>query len=274
MSSIFDLSNKVVLITGGAGLLGRQHASAVAEFGGVPVLLDVDLKAAEDVKKEIAEKFCISALAVRADVSDEKSLNLARDQILDKYSRIDALINNAALDPKIKKSEENTCLNRLESFSLDQWNAELAVGLTGAFLSAKVFGTHMAGRGGGVIVNVSSDLGILAPDQRLYRKDDLEEDQQPVKPVTYSVIKHALIGLTKYLSTYWTEQKIRVNTLCPAGVENNQPEEFLDKIQTCIPMGRMAKVNEYKGAIVFLCSEASSYMTGGTLVVDGGRSAW
>jgi len=125
-----------------------------------------------------------------------------------------------------------------------------------------------------VILNVSSDLGVIAPDQRLYRQEGIPDDQQPVKPVTYSVIKHGLIGLTKYLATYWADRGVRANTLAPAGVYTNQPDAFVQRISSLVPMGRMADADDYRGAIQFLCSDASRYMTGACVVMDGGRSVW
>ena len=154
------------------------------------------------------------------------------------------------------------------------WIDDIAVGLTGAFVCAQIFGEVMARQGDGNILNISSDLGIIAPDQRIYRKEELSAEEQPVKPVTYSVIKHGLVGLTKYLATYYAEKGIRANTLCPAGVFNGQNEEFLDKLTNLIPMGRMANINEYKSTILYLISDASSYMTGSTVIVDGGRTCW
>ena len=165
-------------------------------------------------------------------------------------------------------------LSRLENFSVDQWNLEMAVGLTGAMLCSKVFGYEMSKNGYGVILNISSDLGIIAPDQRLYLKDEVAENEQPVKPVTYSVIKHGLIGLTKYLATYWADKGVRCNALCPGGIYNNQPDEFVKKISNLIPFGRMAHEDEYKASVVFMVSEASKYMNGSILSVDGGRSIW
>ncbi len=180
-------------------------------------------------------------------------------------------MNNAANNPKVETGglQESS---RLENFSVSAWNADIAVGLTGAFLCAKHFGSAIA-RQGGSIVNVSSDLGVIAPDQRLYRRHGLPEERQPVKPVTYSVVKSGLIGLTRYLATYWPES-VRCNALCPGGVENNQDVAFLDQIHARIPMGRMARADEYQGALLFLLSDASGYMNGATLIVDGGRTAW
>ena len=161
-----------------------------------------------------------------------------------------------------------------ENFPLEIWNNDLAVSLTGAFLCSQIIGTEMAKAGKGVILNIASDLGVVAPDQRIYRRDNLPEDMQNVKPVTYSVVKFGIIGLTKYLATYWAENGVRVNSLSPGGVYSNQPEEFVQKLTNLIPMKRMAGIDEYKGAIVFLCSDASSYMTGANLIIDGGRTCW
>jgi NAD(P)-dependent dehydrogenase (short-subunit alcohol dehydrogenase family) len=193
-------------------------------------------------------------------------------EVLGRFGRVDILINNAARNPKVEGGD--TAWSRLENLPLAQWEADLAVGLTGAFLCSRVFGAEMARRGRGVIVNIASDLALIAPDQRLYRQDDLPEDRQPVKPVTYSVVKSGLIGLTHYLATYWADRGVRVNALSPGGISNNQPEAFVKKLSQLIPLGRMAEPSEYQGALLFLCSDASSYMTGANLVVDGGRTCW
>ena len=164
--------------------------------------------------------------------------------------------------------------SRLERFSLEQWQADIAVGLTGAFLCSQIIGTEMARRGNGVILNIASDLAIIAPDQRIYRRPDLAEDQQPVKTCSYSVVKTGLIGLTRYLATYWADKGVRVNAISLGGVYNGQPDEFVQRLTELVPMRRMADVDEYQGSIVFLCSDASSYMTGANVVVDGGRTVW
>jgi len=274
MKSKFDLTDKVVIITGGCGLLGVKHAEAVAEFGASPVLLDiVDVNYGNNKAKEIIDKFDVKCNYYRCDITDESEVSKIKEKIISDFDKVDVLINNAALDPKVT-NDNSVDLSRLENFPRDQWDLELAVGLTGAMLCSKIFGSEMAKKNKGVILNISSDLGIIAPDQRLYEVEGLPNDQQPVKPITYSVIKHGLLGLTKYLATYWAKNNIRVNTLSPGGVFNNQPKEFTDKISKLIPLGRMADVDEYKSALVFLVSDASSYMTGQNLVVDGGRTCW
>ena len=268
----FDMENRVVVITGGCGLLGIKHAEAVAEFGANPVLIDiVEDNYGNKKANEIIDRFDVKCNYYRCDITDESEINVTKEKILSIYSKVDVLINNAAIDPKVT-NENSVNLSRLENFSRDQWDLELAVGLTGAMLCSKVFGSEMAKNNQGVILNISSDLGVIAPDQRLYKVRGVPNYQQPVKPITYSVIKHGLLGLTKYLATYWADNNVRVNALSPGGVYNNQPAQFVKKISKLIPIGRMANSDEFKSAVLFLISDASSYMTGHNLVIDGGRS--
>ena len=206
-------------------------------------------------------------------MSHEESIAKILDDLVSSGNRIDILINNAAINPTSSSINKGKRSTRLENFSIDRWNQELSVGLTGAYLCSKVFGTAMASDGlGGVILNISSDLSVIAPNQKLYKQANLPDDMQAVKPVTYSVIKTGLIGLTRYLATYWAHEGVRCNALSPGGVYNGQDEEFVNRLQDLIPMGRMASVDEYQGAIQFLCSDASAYMNGQNIVVDGGRS--
>jgi NAD(P)-dependent dehydrogenase (short-subunit alcohol dehydrogenase family) len=269
----FDLTGRVAIITGGAGLLGEQHARAIAAARGIPVLVDIQQQSASDKAAALSREYDVPAIGCAADITRQTEIETLRDKILAKFGRLDILINNAANNPKIEADKEVN-FSRLENFPLAQWDADLAVGLTGAFLCSKVFGSHMAIHGGGVIVNVASDLALIAPDQRIYRQQGLPEQMQPVKPVTYSVVKSGLVGLTRYLASYWADKKVRVNAISPGGVYNGQPDEFVERLTNLIPLGRMAATNEYRGAIVFLCSDASSYMTGANLVVDGGRTCW
>lgn len=271
----FSISDEVVVITGGAGLLGVRHAEAVAEIGGIPVIVDVDKENGLLAEERIREEYKVNARAFVADITNEAAIGGVRNKLKEIYRKeAYGLINNAAIDPKFDAEEGRVPKSRLEGFSLDQWNKELSVGLTGAFLCAKVFGSEMAKSKRGVILNISSDLGVIAPDQRLYSNSGLPEHLQKVKPVTYSVIKHGLIGLTKYVATYWGGQGVRCNAFAPGGVYNNHSEEFVERISKLIPMGRMADVDEYKGVIQFLISDASSYLNGATIVADGGRSIW
>ncbi len=267
------LDQKVVVITGAAGLLGRQHAEATAQAGAHPVLLDLHLNPLEELAGQLKEKYGIEPLPWAADITHKPALDDCLAEIRKTHGRVDGLINNAANNPKME-AEGDTGWMRLESLPLEAWNQDLAVGLTGAFLCAQVFGSAMAGASGGAIVNIASDLSLIGPDQRLYRQPGLADAKQPVKPVTYSVVKTGLIGLTRYLATYWAQQGVRVNAISPGGIANDQPAEFVEKLTELIPMKRMAQPGEYRDAIVFLLSDSSSYMTGANLVIDGGRTAW
>lgn len=269
---LFSLKDLVIVITGAAGLLGHQHADVVAQAGGTPVLLDLHASPIEDLAADLNARHGLPASGWAVDITHEDEIAVNCAALLSRYGHIDGLVNNAANNPKVE-GDGNKNFSRLENFPLAAWDADIAVGLTGAFLCAKHYG-HAIARQGGSIVNISSDLGLIAPDQRLYRKPDLPEDQQPVKPVTYSVVKSGIIGLTRYLATYWADQGVRCNALCPGGVENNQAPAFLKEVCHRIPMGRLARPDEYHGALLFLLSGASSYMNGAILSVDGGRTAW
>jgi NAD(P)-dependent dehydrogenase (short-subunit alcohol dehydrogenase family) len=268
-SNPFDLTGRVAIITGGAGLLGLAHARALRGAGAIPVLIDI---AAVD-RRQLRERAGFDVECLACDITREEAVAGALTAVLARYGRVDILVNNAANNPKVETAGglDNS---RLEHYPLARWEADLAVGLTGAMLCSRVFGGEMARRGKGVIVNIASDLALIAPDQRLYAIEGRAADEQPVKPVSYSVVKTGLVGLTRYLATYWAAAGVRANALCPGGVENGQDAVFLGRIAERIPLGRMAGVDEYQGAMLFLCSDASSYMTGAILAVDGGRSAW
>ncbi len=272
----FNLNGKTALITGAAGLMGIEHAAALLDSGSTVLLTDIDRKSLAAARENLSQNADASRIHTRVmDVCKPEAIRIVADSLAAEGLRIDILVNNAAIDPKVKGDKGVLETSRLENFPHDQWDLQLAVGLTGAFLSSQVFGTLMARDGkGGVIINIASDLSVFSPDQRLYRKDGLPEHTQPVKPVSYSVIKAGLIGLTRYLATYWAEQGVRCNALSPGGVFNGQGDEFVQRLSSLIPLGRMAKRDEYRAALQFLCSDASSYMNGQNLVIDGGRSAW
>jgi NAD(P)-dependent dehydrogenase (short-subunit alcohol dehydrogenase family) len=270
---LFSLNGKVVVITGAAGLLGCQHADAVASFGGSPVLLDLDKVLLEDQAIELNAKYGVDAVSYVVDITSEKEVEQNCKDVVGRYGKIDALVNNAANNPKIENSDTKN-FSRLENFPLELWHSDLEVGLTGAFLCAKHYGEALSKNpNGGVIINISSDLGLIAPDQRLYKNPNSSVNEQPVKPVTYSVIKTGLIGLTRYIATYWPE-RVRCNALCPGGVDIGLPEDFLEKVKKRIPMNRMASPDEYQGVLIFLLSDSSKYMNGAIIPMDGGRTVW
>jgi NAD(P)-dependent dehydrogenase (short-subunit alcohol dehydrogenase family) len=272
---LFNLTERVAVITGGAGLLGLGHAEAIAEMGGTPVLVDIDEEQVQARAAEISRKFNCKTIGIPADITRPEAVSHVLKDVLQAFDRVDILINNAANNPKMDSMPDGRAhSSRLEHFSLATWNQDIAVGLTGAFLCSQMIGSELARRHSGVILNIASDLGVIAPDQRIYREPSLSEEQQPAKPVSYSVVKHGLIGLTRYLATYWADQGVRVNSLSPGGVYTGQDGNFVERLVNLIPLKRMAHKDEYKAAIVFLVSDASSYMTGANLIIDGGRTVW
>lgn len=275
VKAAFDLTGRVAIITGGTGLLGVKHAEAIAEMGGVPVLLDLDEAKAEACAKEISQAYGVKTIGIKTDITRPEQISEALSETLAEFGRVDILINNAAKNPKVTDSGlASRDQTRLEDFPIGQWEEALAVGLTGTFLCSQIIGRELARRRKGVILNIASDLALIGPDQRIYQRPDLGESEQPVKAVSYSVIKSGLIGLTRYLATYWAEKGIRVNALLPGGIYDGQDPAFVERLSQLIPLGRMAHQDEYKAAVIFLVSEASSYMTGGFLVMDGGRTCW
>ena len=273
ITSKFRLDGTVNVITGGAGLLGVRHAEAIAEYGGIPIILDINAEEGLKHSKRIHKENNIVCKFFNCDITRESSVKHVVSKIINEFGPIHSLINNAAENEKMEQKEDAKD-HQIENISINSWNKDIAISLTGAFICSKIIGTHMANNNGGVILNISSDLGIIAPDQRIYKSLKTTKMRKVVKPVTYSVIKHGLIGLSKYLSTYWLGKNIRSNTLCPGGIYSGQSIHLLDEINSRIPIGRMANEDEYKEAIVFLISNASIYMNGATLVMDGGRSSW
>ena len=271
----FNLQGRTVLVTGAAGLLGTEHSAALLECGAHVVLTDLHQDGLDRAAGILRAAGLPGSLSTHTlDVTSPENIEAVAAALASAGKRVDILVNNAAIDPKVK-ADQVLEMSRLENMSLKDWNLQIAVGLTGAFLCTQVFGSRMAADGqGGVVLNIASDLSVFSPDQRLYRRPGLASDQQPVKPVTYSVIKAGLVGMTRYVATYWADQGVRANSLSPGGVFNGQGDEFVQRLSALIPLGRMARRDEYRAAVQFLCSDASSYMNGQNVVMDGGRSAW
>jgi NAD(P)-dependent dehydrogenase (short-subunit alcohol dehydrogenase family) len=270
----YSLLGKTAVITGAAGLLGIAHSKALLSVGASVVLTDINLEHLKTAVNSLIQDFDASKIHLYAmDVTSEKSVESVNKSIKKMGLRVDILINNAAINPTANSLVGQIRTTRLENFSIARWSSELAVGLTGAYLCSKIFGSAMASDGnGGVILNIASDLSVIAPDQNLYKQEHLPEEQQAVKPVTYSVVKAGIVGLTRYLSSYWAHKGVRANALSPGGIYVDQDAEFVTRLEKLIPMGRMADSDEYIGAIQFLCSDASGYMNGQNIIIDGGRS--
>lgn len=248
-----NLKNKNIIITGGSGFFGSQITEALNSENANVYVIDI-----KEPKKKSFVKF------FKSDITNQSELIKILKFFKLKKIKIDVLINNAAIDYPPTKSKKNNF--RLETFENNLWDKDVSVSLKGSYLCTKVFGSYMSKFKKGTIINISSDLGIIAPDQRIYKKSGF------VKPVTYSVVKHGIIGLTKYTASYWGKRNIRCNAVAPGGIFNNQDNSFVKNINKLIPLGRMAKKNEYNGLILFLCSDISSYITGSTIVADGGRT--
>lgn len=275
MNDLFTLKDKVIVVTGAGGLLGFEYCKAIINAKGIPILIDINEKLLKSKVAELKQEHpsCICDGYV-IDITNEKEIENNCAEILIKYRKIDGLINNAANNPKIENNDGMN-FSRLENFDINIWQKDLNVGLLGAFLCIKHYGFAISKNlQGGSIINVSSDLGIMAPNQELYKKKGVSPDLQSVKPVTYSVVKHGINGLTRYISTYWADKNVRCNSICPGGVFNNQSDEFLEKVSKLIPLGRMAEEDELNGIIIYLLSDASSYVNGSIINIDGGRTVW
>lgn len=266
----FDLSEKVIVITGGAGLIGREFATALSQAGARVVLADINLALAERVAGEI-DAGIGELVPMRLDVTDPESVKQVVDDIVRRWGRLDGWVNNAAINPQPVTDPNVAKANTFENLSLDVWQRAMGVDVTGPFLCAQRAGEQMVKQGRGVIVNISSTYGLVGPDQSIYQKPD---GSTYIKPVTYSVTKCALLGLTRYLAAYWGDKNVRVNTLTLGGIYNGQDEEFVRRYSQRTPLKRMANREEVRGAIVYLMSDESSYMTGSNMVLDGGWTAW
>jgi NAD(P)-dependent dehydrogenase (short-subunit alcohol dehydrogenase family) len=268
MQDVFSLHDRVAVVTGAAGLLGRQHCAALAAAGATVVACDLDGHAARDVAQELGAHH----MGVALDVTDAEGIVDLREMVLRGHGHLDILVNNAAMNDMVEAPLSGGAPSAFESYPLTLFRKVLDVNVTGVFLTSQIIGTHMAETGRGSIINIASTYGVVAPDQRLYKRPD--GTQSFYKSAAYPASKGAVVMLTKFLATYWAGSGVRANTLSPGGVANNQNEHFQKLYAERTPLGRMADPTDYRGALVFLASDASAYMTGHNLLVDGGWTAW
>ena len=268
--NIFDLSGKTAIVTGGLGILGRRFCQGLAEFGASVAIVDLDGDKAADYASELSEQFGVGAEGIACDVSSPLSVRAMVSKVVEKFGQVHILHNNAA-----SKSENlDAFFASLEDYSLDEWRKIMSVNIDGMFLVAQAVGSQIIKQGtSGSIIQTSSIYGILASDKRIY-EGSFYMGRQIGNPAVYSASKAAVVGLTRHLAAYWADKGIRVNTLTPGGVESGQNETFKERYSARIPLGRMAQGEEMVGALIFLASEASSYITGQNIVVDGGLSIW
>lgn len=272
MSGDFDLSGKVCVVTGALGLLGKEHCRALADHGARVVALDVSQPDAEAFAETLREASGQPMLGLGVDVCDKAALLAALAEIEAKLGPVSVLLNNAAINDKFEDPLAAAEQSKFENYPLDQWQRSFDVGVTGMFLCCQVFGPPMAERGQGSIINVASTYGMVGPDQSIYRQPD--GTQNFFKTPSYPATKGAVLNFTRFLAAYWGHRGVRVNTLSPGGVEAGQDAFFIANYSQKTPLGHMASARDYRGAVVFLASDASAYMTGANLVVDGGWTAW
>ena len=264
---LFSLAGKTAVVTGALGLVGKKHCEALAEAGAHIVVADLDGESAGAFADQLGEQH----LGIGLDVTDKNSVQEATQQITTRFGRIDVLVNNAAINDRFEHPAMARELSAFENYPLDAFRLSIDVNITGVFLCSQVMGTIMAEQGSGSIINIASTYGMVGPDQGIYRNDAGE--QTFYKSAAYPVTKGAVLNFTRFLAAYWGHRGVRVNTLSPGGVEHQQQEFFIRNYSAKTLLGRMATASDYQGALVFLASEASTYMTGANLVVDGGWTA-
>ena len=269
ISKTFDIKNKNIVITGSSGTLGSQYSNFLSAAGANLILIDLEKKSNEKLEKQIKKKYCTNCKSYTADISNKNEIKKISKEIILDYKKIDGLINNAGFTSKFAKKQTKSYDMSFEEFPIELWNQTLSVNLTGVFLCSQEFGRQMAKQKNGVIVNIASHYGLIAPDQRIYGKTGLN------LPASYAATKAAILNLTRYLASYWRTKNIRVNNLTPGGVfdKHNHSSNFVKKYSERTILNRMANPDEYNAAILFLISNASSYMTGSNLVIDGGWTA-
>jgi len=261
---LFSLSGKVAIVTGACGLLGKKHCEALAQAGASVVVADLD----RELSTILANSLGDNHMGVALDVTNQYSIKEAKELVLEKYGSIDVLVNNAAINDMFENPQLKEEQSRFENYPLTMWRQALDVNVTGVFLCSQIIGSVLAEQAKGSIINIASTYGVTAPDQTLYKDED--GLQTFYKSAAYPTTKGAVISFTRFLSAYWGNKGVRVNSLSPGGVQNGQDEYFINKYSQRTPLGRMAKDSDYQGALIFLASDASSYMTGANLVVDGG----
>ena len=267
---LFDLHGKTAIVTGGAGILGRRFCAGLAEFGANVAVIDIDVKAARVVAEELDSRYGSKSIGIGCNIAKSDSVKEMAKQVVSSLGNIHILHNNAAG----KSDDLDAFFAPFEEYSLKQWREIMSVNIDGMFLMAQAVGKHMIGHGeGGSIIQTSSIYGIMAPDQRIYEGSSYM-GRAINTPAVYSTSKAAVIGLTKYLAAYWADKGIRVNTLIPGGVESGQNETFKQRYSARVPLGRMARADEMVSALIYLASDASSYVTGQNIIVDGGLEAW
>ena len=266
--NIFSLENKVAIVTGALGLIGKNHCEALAEAGAKVVVCDLDQTECNNFAGNLPQK----SVGISADITDKDSVSDLKERTLKEFGRIDILVNNAAINDMFENPLTAAEQSKFENYPLEMWKKSLDVNVTGMFLCSQVIGSELAKQNKGSIINIASTYGMVAPDQSLYLNPD--GTQSFYKSAAYPVTKGAVISFTKFLATYWGDKNVRVNTLSPGGVENKQDDYFIENYSKRTPLKRMAQPNDYKGALIFLASDASDYMTGANLVVDGGWTAW
>jgi NAD(P)-dependent dehydrogenase (short-subunit alcohol dehydrogenase family) len=271
-AGLFSLEGRVAVVTGAVGLLGREHCRALADAGARVAVVDLDESKCERVAGELRAGGLRDIIGIGADITRRDSMLALQERVRAKLGEIDILVNNAAIDDKFESPMAAAELSKFENYPLELWERSLAVNVTGTFLCCQVIGSDMSRRGSGSIINIASTYALVAPDQSVYRASD--GTQTFWKSAAYPTTKAAVLGLTRFLAAYWGAKGVRVNALCPGGVENGQDATFVAKYSSRAPLGRMAAPSDYRGALVFLASNASQYMTGAALVVDGGWTVW
>ncbi len=263
------------IITGASGLLGQQHAFALVEAGFNLILIDIDYFNLKKIQKKIQKKFrSQKIMSYSIDITNEQEIVKMKNYLKSKKIKISVLVNNAAMNPKMKEINKNTKTGDIENYPIKLLRKEIDVNLVSAFSMIKHFGPEMVKNKKGSIINIGSDLSVNAPDQSVYSKDDNIKKVKNFKPIGYSISKFGIVGLTKYVSTYWAHKNVRCNALIPGAVDNNQSSHLKKNVSKRIPLGRWAKKDEYKKGLVFLAKDDSAYMTGQLLIMDGGRSTW